>query len=255
MELFDLHTHTRYSDGKNTVVDNIRMAEASGLAFLAITDHMKDIKETGWIEAMLYDIKSTDTGVRVLTGVEGTILDTQGTVSVSREIAGKLDVVLADMSSHTRGVLNNRFTDLETLKGAILRAYTNICKNDVVDIVAHPFNLGRHPVTRGIVYLDSFSEKDLKKVAGAFAENDKIFEIMNQMAWWFPDVPMDKFTRDYVKLVKIFAGEGVMFSMGSDAHSAGAVANLTWARKVIEAAGIESRLINPGVFLNRKRKI
>ncbi|MED4958897.1 PHP domain-containing protein, partial [Paenibacillus macerans] len=36
---FDLHTHTRASDGMNAPAENVRLAKEKGLAGLAITDH------------------------------------------------------------------------------------------------------------------------------------------------------------------------------------------------------------------------
>ena len=111
-------------------------------------------------------------------------------------------------------------------------------------------NLGRFPHE---VYLDEIPRGSLEKVAGAFVKGNKVFEIMNLMAWWFPDVPIEKFTKDYVNLVKIFAREGLRFSLGSDAHSDCGVGNLVWAMRVVKEANIKNQLIDPGFFDNKRR--
>ena len=40
MQIFgDYHSHTKYSDGHNEVVDSVRVAEEAGLKEIGITDH------------------------------------------------------------------------------------------------------------------------------------------------------------------------------------------------------------------------
>jgi len=249
-KLFDLHTHTKYSDGRSPVVDNVRVAEAGGLSVVAITDHLFDSRKIDWVDNMLSEVRNISSKVRVLAGVEGVILNPAGEISVDEDTARKLDLVLVDLSTRTEGIGSNPPTNRKELIQNTANAYINVCQNDVVDIVAHPFNLGRFAYE---VYLDEIPRGSLEKVAGAFVKGNKVFEIMNLMAWWFPDVPIEKFTKDYVNLVKIFAREGVRFSLGSDAHSDCGVGNLTWSRRVVKEARIENQLIDPGFFDNKRR--
>ena len=37
--IYDHHTHTIYSHGKGTILDNVRVAAAKGIRSIAITDH------------------------------------------------------------------------------------------------------------------------------------------------------------------------------------------------------------------------
>lgn len=61
---FDLHTHSRCSDGSTSPAENVRLAAAAGLAGLALTDH--DTFD-GWEEAAEQAARS---GVELVPGVE-----------------------------------------------------------------------------------------------------------------------------------------------------------------------------------------
>ena len=47
-----------------------------------------------------------------------------------------------------------------------------------------------------------------------------------------------KFTEAYAEFIKICLKKGCKFSVGSDAHSAGAVGNIKWSLKVFNKVGI-----------------
>ncbi|MNZ50175.1 hypothetical protein D3C78_679590 [compost metagenome] len=61
---YDLHTHTRASDGMNRPAENVRLAKEKGLAGLAITDHdtVAGIKEA--------QLAGNELGIEVVPGVE-----------------------------------------------------------------------------------------------------------------------------------------------------------------------------------------
>lgn len=60
----DLHTHSRESDGTNTVTENVALAIERGLAGIAITDHDTT---SGYAEA---EAASAGTGLRIVPGIE-----------------------------------------------------------------------------------------------------------------------------------------------------------------------------------------
>ena len=60
----DLHTHSRESDGTNTVTENVALAIDRGLAGIAITDHDTT---AGYAEA---DAASAGTDLRIVPGIE-----------------------------------------------------------------------------------------------------------------------------------------------------------------------------------------
>ncbi|MGD8237444.1 MAG: PHP domain-containing protein [Armatimonadota bacterium] len=237
---YDAHTHTSFSDGRNTVMENVRAAEAVGLACVAITDHFHEPGE--WFDRMLAGIRAARQryGVRVLAGVESVIVNTDGEVSIGPEEAARLDIVLADVGARTVGIGTDTPTTKARLLDNVVTCMSNACQSPLVHVIAHPFNLGRLPLQ---VQITDLPRTSLQSIARAFVQTDTAFELMNQMHWWFPDVPVGRFTHDYAELAALFAEEGVKFVLGSDAHSCGAVGNLRWAMNLVELAGIPAAQI------------
>lgn len=251
---YDFHTHTRHSDGRNSVKENVRMAEAGKLAGIAIADHHLPRTEAPAVPVIedlseyLEDIESAGSkaGIEVLAGAEAMLLNLEGEVSISPEDASRLDVVLVDMGYLTEGVAKDFSGSKDKLLSNYVKSQIAVCENSFVDVIAHPFNLGRLDVE---IRPSDFPDVRVREIAGAFSENSKVFEIMNQMPFWFPLMDVDELTEEYARIVEIFAEENVRFCMGSDAHSAGAVGNLGWAGRVAESAGVaEDLFLSEGMF-------
>jgi histidinol phosphatase-like PHP family hydrolase len=232
---YDAHTHTTFSDGRNSVMENARQAEAVGLETVVIADHI--FGEVDWLDAMLREVEEADAacGVKVLAGAEGVILSPAGDISLTEEIAERLDFVLVDFGGHTEGIGRNPPARQARLMRNVVSAITKACESPLVDAIAHPLNLGRFPAVLSPV---DFGAPTLIELATAFEQTGTAFEIMNQLPWWFPEHSIERITAEYADVLHLFARFGVQFVVGSDAHSCGAVGNLGWCRRVMEAAGI-----------------
>ena len=233
---YDCHTHTNFSDGRNSVEENVRQAEAMGLELIVITDHYyphHDDLSTRVERIMAADAASP---IRVVPGMEVTVQDAQGTLSLTPKEATLVEFVLADFGGMTRGISIDPPANLERYLDNVFRATLAVIANPLVDALAHPFNLGRFPAT---VTPAQLPREALREVAAALYEQDKAFEIMNQMGWWYPDMPTEQFTFEYADLLALMAEANVKFVLGSDAHSCGAVGAQGWCLKVMELAGIE----------------
>ncbi|WP_084165300.1 PHP domain-containing protein [Paenibacillus massiliensis] len=97
---YDLHTHTRASDGMNTPAEQIRRAKVKGLQGVAITDHdtVSGIKEA--LEA------GTEHGVTVIPGVE-----------ISTRAKGKDIHVLGYFVNYLDPLLLQRLQELRETRG------------------------------------------------------------------------------------------------------------------------------------------
>ena len=249
---YDLHTHTTFSDGAHTVDINVKFAEAVGLEAVAITDHftpgMRLWEEEGLFEVYLGEVSRASewAEVLVLKGVEATLLGIKGEVSIDEEVFCRLDVVLADLGGHTEGVTKDPPKSRGKLFANLTRCLVNAASNPLFHILAHPFNLGRIPEP---IEPAQIPRNDLREIAAAMRENGKIFEVMNCTFWWFPQMPVRRFTKQYIEIVRIFAEEGVSFSVGSDDHRTG-VGNLGWSRFVLGKAEVPpEQIVDPRVFL------
>lgn len=130
----DLHMHTVYSDGQNSIREMVKTAQKKGYKYIAITDHSKHIGiVNGMDEAKLAkqideidEINESIKGIVILKSIEVDILE-DGTLAMSNDMLKKLDLVVAGV--------HDKF-DLSKKKQTqrILRAI----ENPYVSILAHP---------------------------------------------------------------------------------------------------------------------
>ncbi|MCJ7738223.1 MAG: PHP domain-containing protein [Anaerolineae bacterium] len=251
--VFDLHSHSSFSDGDNDVEEMVRAAEAAQLKVYAVTDHLfgGDMlwKSAAPVQSLLEAVieARSERDVEVLVGVEGVVMGPDGEITVSASIADRLDLVLVDLGFGTHGV----FFDAPVARWKLIRnsvdATIRACEHRHVNIFAHPFNLGR---CEPAVDLRDIPGSALDEVAAAFAETGTAFEIMNQMHYWFPNMRIDDLTAAYTDIVIRFKEAGVRFSVGSDAHRVGSVGNLLWCATVIRCAGLTTnQMIDPRLDL------
>lgn len=102
------HCHTVYSDGKNSVEEMAREAEAMGMSYLTITDHSPAAHYAGgvtldrlkwqWDEIARVQER---VGVRLLRGTESDILE-DGALDYPDAILEQLDVIIASIHSRMK---------------------------------------------------------------------------------------------------------------------------------------------------------
>lgn len=178
----DLHIHTTYSDGRNSLADTVLCGEAFGLESMAIADHYFE-GENAWFNDYLQATsryKGALGKTMLYVGVEGVILDEMGRISVPQDIAEKLDFVIVDLGQKSQLFAGSGKDMIEK----VCRAYRAVCEIPYVQGIAHPFNVGRLSGNR--LRVRDFAKDQLRSVARDMAIHRVSFEIMNQMVWWFP---------------------------------------------------------------------
>jgi DNA polymerase (family 10) len=193
----NLHTHTEWSDGHDSIEELALAARDMGHQYIAITEHSVgrgiahglDVERLRRQVAEIKALNDRLTGIRVFTGVEVDIR-ADGSLDLPHEMLSELDVVIAAVHSAM-----NQSEDKMTHR------VINAIENPDVDIVAHPTCrlIGeREPVAI-----------DLEALFQAAAKNNKIVEI-NAM----PD-------RLDLKDIHAFRAKdlGVKLVIGTDAHS------------------------------------
>jgi histidinol phosphatase-like PHP family hydrolase len=248
----DLHSHTTFSDGKTSLELSARAAEAAGLEALAITDHQWQpgaVSGGASLEAYLAAIAAVQaqTPVRLLRGVEATAVDAAGTASIDEDTARPLDLVLCDMGGRTRGLFVDGPSRPAAFLEALRRAMLAVCENPLVDVFAHPFNVGR--LGRGLAPA-TLPARLVEEVCAAAAASGTAFEVMNDMPYWFPELPVAQVTDGYAGIVARAHAAGCRFTLGSDAHHHQGVGNHRWSRRVLALAGVpEDRLVDWRTFV------
>src|ERR1700730_621699 len=138
----DIHSHTNWSDGKATMLEMARGAEALGYKYLAVTDHSPRIKVVNGLDAErllaqsreLTEVQAQLEGLTLLQGIEVDILE-DGALDLPDVVLELLDVVIA--SPHVK---------LRQEPAAMTERMLRAVSHPHVDIVGHP--TGRRPGSR-----------------------------------------------------------------------------------------------------------
>ncbi len=149
----DLHMHTEATDGRDTIRQMAEAAMARGLAYIAITDHSKNLAMTNGLDdaralAHVKRIRQVDAElkkelkgrIRVLAGIEVDIL-ADGSLDLEDATLAEMDIVIASVHSHFN-------QPAEEMTARVLRAL----ENPHVRILGHP--TGRKILSREAYALD-----------------------------------------------------------------------------------------------------
>ena len=140
----DLHAHTDWSDGRQTIQEMVAAAKAEGLEYFAITDHSRasvianGLKKQRLLEQIeqVRELNAAVDGITVLAGSEVDIRE-NGELDFPDTVLAQLDVVVASVHS------NFNLTETEMTE-RIIRAI----ENPFVNIIGHPTGrmLGHRPM-------------------------------------------------------------------------------------------------------------
>jgi len=184
----DLHTHSFWSDGQNSIAEMAKAATSLGREYIALTDHsyptLRFYQRLKEIEQFNYSQDS----IRVITGLEVNI-NSDYTLQVPDEILAKHDIIFVSIHTSFR-------QPKEEMTNRILKAL----ENPHVDVFAHP--TGRLLLEREGIEADW--ETIFKRIAhlGKFLEIDGYPNRLD-----LPD--------NLVREAKRF---GVKFTIDTDAH-------------------------------------
>jgi DNA polymerase (family 10) len=162
----DLHTHTEWSDGNNTIEEMVEAAADRGYDYHCVSDHAAGpgvFGNTGLAEeelaAQLEAIEAAreTAPIEVFAGVEANI-DAEGDLTTDDELLERLDVVIASPHAALQ-------QGPEEATERILRAV----ENPLVDILGHP--------TGRLINSRPGLELDYERIAEAAAEHETALEV------------------------------------------------------------------------------
>ncbi len=200
----DIHTHTRYSDGRGSIIDNLQAAEKRGLSILGISDHVHYL--TGRLRnRYLNEIErlKRGAGLILLSGVEANAL--LGGSDVPEDMRKRLDYVISSV---------HEFVSTPEEYLSLVRDSIN---DEKVDVIGH-FGIS-------FPHIGQPEWEELLDLINLAEEKGKAFEISG----WYR-VPDVEFVRECIK-------RGVKISFGSDAHGPERVGDISWSIKVFRKAG------------------
>lgn len=232
----DYHTHSRQSDGRQSIREIAAAAQQRGVKEVAVTDHGPDVAVIGVKNAATYrQIKdevnsinaSHDYEVMLFTGAEANIKGLEGELDIPEEIIAELDLLIVGLHPYTlpssiddglKIWAQNSLRHLgraqqEKAMNANTKATVEaLYRNPAVDILSHP----------GL-----FFKVDMEEVARACIKNEVLFEI--NCGHEHPGIS------DIIIVEQL----GVDFIVNSDAHFPDTVAQLSYGENIINRLGIE----------------
>ncbi|MEA4962476.1 MAG: PHP domain-containing protein [Lutispora sp.] len=235
----DYHTHTIYSHGTGTIMDNVTAAREKGLKEIAITDHgfrhfsfgvkRENIKK---MRAEIDEINEKYKDFKVLLGMECNIISRDGHIDLDDEAMRYMDIVL--LGYHMMVVLKGipSFVNLygKNYISRINKAMAEEMRQSNTDIMINAIkkykvNIITHPGAR--------ISMDTGRLAEAAAKVGTALEINSKS---------NIMTVDYLRVA---AGHGVKFVINSDAHTPQDVGNFRNAAELAESAGLTgAQIIN-----------
>jgi len=130
----DLHMHTTWSDGAESIEEMVQYARKLGYAYITITDHSKFLRvANGLTEARLKQqreeinrLNDKYEDIHIFAGVEMDILP-NGELDFSNEFLKEMDLVIAAIHS-----------SFDQTEEQIMKRLDTALENPYVDIIAHP---------------------------------------------------------------------------------------------------------------------
>jgi len=189
----DLHVHTNWSDGTDTIEEMVEYATKFGYKYIAITDHTfvgkgkvqmnedKFLRQLSEIEKLQEKHK-----IKILKSAEIDVNE-DGSLDYSKEILKLMDFVMVSIHFDYGGGIKK-----------VIELFEKITNNEYVDMVAHPLNK---------LEIEEFKRHG-EKILDLFEKNGKIIEFN-----LFPDR-----IKENDLLLEMIKNRNVMVSFSTDSH-------------------------------------
>ena len=244
MQIFgDYHTHTTFSHGKGTVLENALAAQKMGLKEIGIADHGFGHILYGMDKSALPKLRAeienatAQTGVRVLLGVEANFVSLSGDIDIAPADIEKFDFILVGQHRFVKAHWADKFGFLlpnilgiksKKMREKNTKAIINAMEKYPIDAITHP----KHGMAI-----------DVLAVAKKAVETNTMIEL-NAKRMLFSREEIAQMTQ-----------MGVMFLISSDAHSPEKIGRVENILQVVEEYNIpESQVANLNKLPTFKRK-
>ncbi len=220
-----VHVHTNYSDGKNSIEENVRYALEKGYKYIVITDHSKAafyangmdenkiLKQWKEIDEIRKNIK----GIKVYKGIECDIMQ-DGSPDIDIAILKGMDVVIGAIHS------NLKMSEEDATKRLL-----NAVETGMFDIIAHP--------TGRLLQKREGYEIDHERFRKAVLEKNLVIEINAQP---------ERLDYDWREIIN-GKREGCRFVISADAHSVHQIDYIEYGVGIARKGWLESKdIINCG---------
>jgi len=227
----DLHVHSTFSDGSDSLEANLAAAVGAGLSRLGCVDHVR--RTSGWVADYVRAVKllGASTHVVLTAGIEAKLLDADGRLDLPPDFALADAVYIADhqfpWDDGLRAPRDVRACILDgtvTASDAIARLLgaTIACMHRYADhalVLAHPFSI----LPKIGLDEDLVPGRCLASLASAAAQTRTTIEVSER--WRCPSL----------RVARVFHDAGVTLASSTDSHRASTVGQYSYVAQVAAA--------------------
>jgi putative hydrolase len=224
-----MHVHSTFSDGANTIAENVAEAERLGLEELTCVDHVR--QDSDWVADYVaaVDALRSRTRVRLHCAVEAKLLDTSGALDLPPELDGVDAIYAADHQvpladgphnpTEVRALIEAGELRARDVIEALVTATANALGGPRRMVIAHLFSvlpklgLSEHDV----------EQEQLESLAGAAAASGASIEIDER--WRCPGA----------RSLRPFVRRGVPVLLSTDSHRRETIARYEYCTGVLHA--------------------
>ncbi len=200
----DLHIHSKWTDGEQTVREIAKIAKKLHLSAIALTDHVR--KGSDYCEDYDREIKkvSKESGLEIIAGFEAKVVNLKGELDLPSYCRRSRHLIIGSVHSvplkgkivHPKNIPTDEFQDIE------LKFSLAIAKGGKADILGHAGGMS-------IANHGSFDMGRLERIICACAKHGTAFEFNS------------RYHCRYVKEIrKMLLKHNPFVTFGSDAHKA-----------------------------------
>jgi DNA polymerase (family 10) len=229
----ELHVHTNWSDGKESIENMAKAAKQRGYEYIGICDHSKRVRMANGLDekrlrAQIETIRRLDNKMRdihILAGVEVDI-HSDGSLDISDEVLAETDLVIA-------AIHFGRKASEQEMTDRLIQAMTN----PYVDILAHP--------TGRIVGQRTPYEVDLEALCIAARTQRVTLEINSLFRLDLPDTA-----------ARLAQDKGVKLVINTDAHDSSQLDAIVYGIGMARRGWVEvSSVINTLPYNQLKKRL
>lgn len=187
----DVHVHTNYTDGRNTIREYCQRALQNNIEAIAFTEHVRRNLNYNF-DGFLLDIERARREfpqLVILSGCEAKVLNTEGELDAPESAVSQCEIVMGVFHSFEHKG-----------KQSYLAALKAMVRNPIVDIWGHP-----------TLYLKErnmkLEKEELSEIINACIKNGVLIE--RNLKYDVPDA----------NFISLAANKGAKFVIGSDAHN------------------------------------
>ena len=224
----DMHVHSTFSDGRDTIQENTAEAERLGLIELTCVDHVR--KDTDWVPDYVIEVRrvSTTTLVRLSCAVEAKLLDVAGNLDLPADLQGIDAVYVADHQvplidgphtpSEVKAMISEGTLSADEAIEAIVTATANSLRADYPVVIAHLFSI----LPKLALAEEEVPLVLIEDLAASTSQSGAQIEVSER--WRCPST----------RTLRPFLERGVQLLLSTDSHRSDTIGRYDYCQRVVE---------------------